>query len=395
MSERIHSTENTPVEGPTVGETTPATRPANSRRKTFAWLAVGTVAVAVTAVGAFQVWKQGNLSAQPAAEQLTPEQMAQKLAQLHQRPVARVGKQVVTYNMVAEECFVRHGEEILDSIVNRLMIHQACQERGLEVSNAEVDAEVMKIAQKFNLTPENWYSMLKAERNLSPLQYRRDVIWPMLALKKLAGDTVDATNEDLQKAFETSYGPRVQARMIMVDQMKVATEVWSQAQQNPEEFERLAQKYSIEPNSKALGGTIPPIRQHVGNPTLITAAFKLRKGEVSPVINLGPRMVILKCEGHTDPIVKQMTPEIRQELYNMIIEEKTQEAVANIFEQLKQQVRVDNYLKDTTTGGVQQASSQQPAATSPRPAGTQLPGGNQVQRAAATTTTQQPAPVRQ
>ncbi len=70
------------------------------------------------------------------------------------------------------------------------------------MTKEEVDQEVARIAQKFKLTPDNWYAMLEAERNLTAMQYRRDVIWPMLALKKIAGNKIDVTEADLQKGFE-------------------------------------------------------------------------------------------------------------------------------------------------------------------------------------------------
>jgi len=57
-------------------------------------------------------------------------------------------------------------------------------------SEAEVNEEVVKISGKFGLDPAEWVKMLQAERNITPEQYRRDIIWPMLALKKLLQDFV-------------------------------------------------------------------------------------------------------------------------------------------------------------------------------------------------------------
>jgi foldase protein PrsA len=336
-------------------------------RKQLVWVLGGAATAAVLTVAVTQFLRPDGLSADDVRE-ATNRQLAEQRAKLRQRPLARVGRHVVNYDMVADEAFIQYGNEVLENVINRLVIQQACEDRGVSVSLAEVDAEVLRISQKFNLTPDNWYAMLQAERNISPLQYRRDIIWPMLALKKLAGETVDVTQADLQKGFESNYGPRVQVRMIMLDNFRHAESVWSEAKQNPADFERLAQKHSIEPNSRALGGTVPPIRKHVGNPQIVEAAFKLKVGEISPVLQAAPgRWVLLKCEGFTEPKVKQMTPEVQQELYTSLVEEKTQLAIARVFEDIKKQVRVDNYLKDITTGGVQQASGEQPAGSTQPP----------------------------
>ena len=73
----------------------------------------------------------------------------------------------------------RHGDEVLENLINRRIIQQACSAQGIEVSEAEVDAEILKIAKKFNLDPVAWLQMLQAERNVSPSHYRRDIIWPL------------------------------------------------------------------------------------------------------------------------------------------------------------------------------------------------------------------------
>ena len=374
MSERNHSTPdqaapNFPMEEATspAGPTpTPApTNRAASRRNKLFWIVSGTVtAVALTAIG-FQLLRQSEAVAETAEDAAARQAQTEKINKLRQRPLARVGKKVINYDTVANECFIRYGDEVLETMKNRLIIQQACEERGIEITAQQVDAEVLKIAKKFNLTPDNWYAMLHSERGLTPLQYRTDVIWPMLALKALAGNTVDVTKDDLAKAFESAYGPRVEAKLIMLDNFRHAESVWAEAKKNPEDFERLAQEHSIEPNSRALGGTVPPIRKHAGNSEIVKRAFKMQPGEVSPVIQVAPgRFVILKCEGFTDPVVKEMTPEVQQELYSSLLEEKTQVAVAKVFEQLKKEIRVDDYLKDMTTGGhVQQASGQEPAGT--------------------------------
>jgi foldase protein PrsA len=300
------------------------------------------------------------------------------------QPLARVGRQLISYEEVAQECVERYGKDILDQIINRTIIQQACVDRNITVTEAEVDKEIMTIAQKFKLTPEQWYQMLQAERNLTPLQYRRDIIWPMLALKRLAGTKISVDQKDIDMAFERDFGPKVKARMIMLDNFRRANEVWEQAVKNPQDFERLVQQHSIEPNSKALGGAIPPIRRHAGNDNLENAAFRLRKGEISPIVQVGPqiqpRFVILLCEGRTEKVVDELDDELYQQLYVQLMEEKTQEAVASIFDQLKKEARVDNYLTNTSSGGMQQTSGTRPSeqrnAAPPRTAGNPKPTTN-------------------
>ncbi|RMG36334.1 MAG: peptidylprolyl isomerase [Planctomycetota bacterium] len=290
--------------------------------------------------------------------------------------VTHNGRQaLISMEDLARECILRVGPEVLDNIINRTLIQLACEQRGIVVTQEEVDQEIVRIAKQFDLTVDNWLKMLKAQRDITPEEYRRDVIWPMLALKKLTGKTVTVTEDELQRAFYRHYGPRVKAKMIMLDNIRRANDIWQKVTRNPESFERLAREYSIEPNSRALDGQIPPIPMFSGNDKLEEAAFKLRPGEISGIIQLGVNQyVILKCEGRTEQIVKSIDePGIREELTEELRRQKTQELIAKTFDSIKKQARIDNYLTGVTTGPVTQTSGEgagaghvrQPGATSP------------------------------
>lgn len=281
--------------------------------------------------------------------------------------LATVNNQAITYDVVARECFNRHGEEVLDTLINRLIIQQACQQKGISITAEQVQAEVAESAKKFNLPLDTWYQMLQAERGLTIEQYHNDVIWPMLALKKLAGQDMEVTEQEMQVGFERDYGERVKARMILIEgNHRQAGQIWEMCRTNPDDFDRIAMEHSSDPNSRPLGGTIPPIRKHGLDENVESAAFKLKTGEISGVIQVDQnRYVILKCEGRTEPIVTDIR-EVWNDLYKQLSEEKTQVAVAKVFEKIKAESRVDNLLTRTTTGRQQAPAIRQASGTVPQ-----------------------------
>lgn len=344
-------------------------------KRGFAIVAVVAVAAAVCGGVIFQVMQAEQGIAADGRETAQPADNAGKAkvgTATKSAPYARVNGELITHDIVAAECLERHGAEVLDGIINRTIIQQACRAKGVEVSAAEVNAEVMRIAKRFELPVESWYQMLQAERNITPMQYQRDVIWPMLALKKLAGENIEITEKDMQQAFLREYGPRVKAKMIMLDNFNRAKEIWAQAQAKPEDFGRLAREHSVEPTSRALDGDIPPIRRYSGNEDLVEAAFNLKEGEISAIRQAGQpgenRYVILLSKGQTEPIVK--FEEVKEELHAQLHEQKVQESVANLFEKLKEQSRIDNLLTNTSTSNtnIQRTSGTAPAA--PKAGGT-------------------------
>ncbi|HUE12735.1 MAG TPA: peptidylprolyl isomerase, partial [Planctomycetaceae bacterium] len=215
----------------------------------------------------------------------------------------------------------------------------------------------VKIAKKFDIDPANWLRIIQSERHLSELQYKEDIIWPMLALKRLAGNEVKITEEEMQHVFVREYGERVKARMIMCDKLQRAQDAWNLVMKDPSTFGKVARERSIEPTSKALDGQIQPIRRFAGNDNLEKEAFKLEEGHISGIIDVSTpearRYVILLCEGHTTPIVKSMDePMIQEQVRKILTDEKTQVAVAKVFERLKKDAQIDNFLTNTSSRGI-------------------------------------------
>ncbi len=267
------------------------------------------------------------------------------------QPAVRINGTVITREVLARECLEQFGQKVLESVINRTIIQQACEERGIQVTDSEVIAEVNRISKKVGLATDEWYRMIQAERGLTPYQYHRDVIWPLLALRKLAGEDVKITKEMMQEAYVDNYGPRVRARMIVVDNQRRGEELLRKLAEDPDQFEELARNYSVEPNSRALGGSIPPIRRYSGaHEEIRRAAFRMKKpGQISPLLQVGPRQyAILKYEGRTDP-VEHDKEEVKAILYEELREREIQLQVAATFDKLKKQARIDNYLTGETT----------------------------------------------
>lgn len=362
------------------------------QKSTSLWLITGSLAVLLAGGLGFQVWRAQAGSAAEEPGKVTVSKGQTAVAPVKREAAAKVtkgGRAIsIPLDDVAKECLARVGNDVLDSMINRAVIQLACEEVGITITEAEVEQEIIRISKQFNIPTETWLQMLQTERNVSPEQYKRDVIWPMLALKKLAGDKVAVTEDDMHKAFSRQFGPRVKCRMIMVDNIRRANEIWQKANLHKDDFPRLAREHSIDPNSRAMEGLVPPIARYAGNPELEDAAFKLKEGDISGIVSVGfNRYVILKCEGFTEQKVQDPT-EVKDMLYKDLVEEKVQESVAKLFEGLKKSSRIDNYWNNTTTGDVKQVSGAQPAPQGPKtgsgvqPATGLKPGANLVPQSA-------------
>ena len=91
---------------------------------------------------------------------------------------------------------------------------------------------------------------------------------------------------------------------------------------------------------------MPPIQRHGGQPLMEKEAFALQPGEMSGVIQVGENFVILLCEGYTTPMNVKFS-EVRQPLYDDLLEKKQRIAMAREFEHIKDMAQIDNYLAGT------------------------------------------------
>jgi parvulin-like peptidyl-prolyl isomerase len=278
---------------------------------------------------------------------------------------AIINNQKITIVELAEECIDRHGTDVLEGTVNRKLLDQAMRKRNIKVGDAEIDAEIGRAALSMGQAKPNgqpdieaWLDHVTKNEHITREVYVRDEVWPSAALKKLIGDTVKITPQDLQKGYEANYGPKVQCRAIVVNNQRRAQEIWEKAREKPtvKNFGDLAEQYSIEAGSRSLRGEVPPIQKNGGQPLLEQEAFTLQPGELSGVIQVGGTYVILFCEGYTKPI-KTSFQEVKDLLYRDIHEKKLRLAMAKTFDQLKDDAHIDNFL----TGNIKSAKKEEQA----------------------------------
>jgi parvulin-like peptidyl-prolyl isomerase len=264
---------------------------------------------------------------------------------------AMVNGQPVMLQQLAEECLARNGREVLHRMVMRTIVANALKRHQQTVSEAEIDAEIARAAVAAGFVKdgkpevEKWIKVFTQQQQVSDNSYRQDIVWPTVALKKLVANKVKVTEEDMQKGFEANYGPRVRCRAIVLDNHRRAQQVWDAARRDPslKNFGRLAGEFSIEEGSRALEGQVPPIQMHGGQPALESAAFALKPGEISGVIALADKFVILYCEGRTTPVIVNQA-DVAQELRADLHEKKFRVAMAEELERLQSAAEVNNLL---------------------------------------------------
>lgn len=280
---------------------------------------------------------------------------------------AIVNRQEITRDVLAEQCIARFGLQTLEGEINRKLLEVALQQSNLQVTAADEQAEIGRAAAYYGFVTEtgqpdvrSWLENVLTEDGATEELYVQDAVWPTVALKKLVETTVQISDEDLQQAFETFYGPRVEILAIVCSNFRTAKEVWEMARQNPTEqfFGELAAQYSVEPTSRSNYGKVPPIKKYGGQPKLEEVAFQLQPGEMSGVVEVNDQHIILRSQGFTNPVVQDIS-EVRNELYQDVLEKKLRVAMRQKMDELMRSASIQNFLED---GGLPQTVSQTPTS---------------------------------
>jgi len=262
--------------------------------------------------------------------------------------VAVVNGDPISRKTLADATVDRFGREVLDTMINQHLILQACQRNGVEVTKQEVSDEIRRIAKKFNLSLDSYLQLLKKERDISPNEYSSEVVWPMLALRRLVAKQIKVTEDEFNRQYISQYGEAVKCRMIMLADRAKADATHHQVNANPASFAAVAKQISEDETSASVGGLIPPIRRYNGDSRLEEAAFALQNSQISPVLQLGDQWIILQAvrriAAHNPQ--PQAMPLIKEQIKDRIRDSKMKSAASKLFASLQEEAKVVHVLGD-------------------------------------------------
>jgi parvulin-like peptidyl-prolyl isomerase len=90
-------------------------------------------------------------------------------------------------------------------------------------------------------------------------------------------------------------------------------------------------------------------------------AFRLQPGELSGIISVADKYLILRCLGRTQPVVRDFAA-VEGELRRDLLEKKMRLAMADEFDRLKEAAQIDNFLTGTSQPGKRATPAALPAA---------------------------------
>ena len=262
--------------------------------------------------------------------------------------LAIVNGSSITRQEVANESMRRFGSEVLESLINKMLVFSECQRLGITITEQDVNDELSKNAAKLGWTAERYIKLQCDERNITVDRLKRDILWSELALRKLAESQTQVSPQEVTERIEFEFGPKVQIRQLVVNTEEEATQLHAAAVADPASFEKLCKDYSVDRNSAALGGLLPPVRQNSGFPDFENMAFSLKPGQISQPFPVEEQFIVMKCIRQIprtelqEADVAAASERIKAEIGR----DKLRGAALKMFEQMQANAKIVNVMND-------------------------------------------------
>jgi len=257
--------------------------------------------------------------------------------------VATVDDEAITANELYQAMLKQYGAQTVDQLITERLINRAAAEANIEVTEADVNAEIDKI--KANFPDEATFNQ-QLELAGFTLESLKEQMEPQVKLTKLVEPQVQVTDEDLQTYYDENKAnyetpEQVRASHILVDSREEAEEILAQLKGGAD-FAKLAQERSKD-GSAANGGDLDFFGRGAMVAPFEEAAFALEVGAISDVVESEFGFHIIKV---TDKRAAGTTPfedvkeEIRETLHSQRLSERTQTYI----EELRTAAKIENSL---------------------------------------------------
>ncbi|CAM4486965.1 peptidyl-prolyl cis-trans isomerase [Paenibacillus tarimensis] len=174
------------------------------------------------------------------------------------RPIARVGKQIITAGNLQVELIKQHGESVLKQLMLREAVRLEAEALNLSVSQDEVRSALEQAMEGYD-SERAFYDAMREQLGMNEEAVREDTEYRLL-LEKVATAAIEVPEEDVEAYLaehpeELGPSERVTLSWIVRSTKQEASDILQRWLEG-ESFETLASAYSIDEFTADNGGWI-------------------------------------------------------------------------------------------------------------------------------------------
>jgi peptidyl-prolyl cis-trans isomerase C len=247
--------------------------------------------------------------------------------------------------------------QLVDQLVALTLLSQESVARKVNVPDADVDGRVAQVKGQF--PNEQAFTAALAERQMTPDKLKSEIRQQMQAMKLVEteiGPTVTVTDADVNDFYTKNPDKFQEPEAVHVAHILIRTpdgaddaakkKARAEAQtvlaqlKKGGDFAALAKQHSQDPGSAANGGDLGFVPKGQTVPAFEQAAFALKAGQISGIVESPFGFHIIKMFAHRDARTVPLQ-EVKPQVEQFLKQQKTQEKTSAFIEKLKAKAKVE------------------------------------------------------
>jgi parvulin-like peptidyl-prolyl isomerase len=244
----------------------------------------------------------------------------------------------------AEARLLDFQQRLLDNMINGVLIRQAAEEMGIDVSDSDVDEQIEELKAGFETEEQFDEALAQAGMDMDALRTQiEDQLLTEALLEELNSDT-EVAEEEITAYYAANTAQfqeeaAVNASHILFnpDDKATAEEVLVQVNEGGD-FAALAKEHSQDPVSAENGGDLGwPTTPYV--PEFQAAADKLEIGEISGLVETTYGWHIIKLNDRRDSRQKELD-EVRDQIEQIILQQLNADSYQEFLNELRDEAEI-------------------------------------------------------
>lgn len=325
-----------------------------SSNRTYIYIAVAVVAVIVIALLAFSGTSNKNVAAKVNGEKIEKAALDEQVAQLQkQYPDMFKGTD-------GEGRLLDFKQRLLDNLIDQELVAQAAKDRGIQVSDEEVNKQIEQLKAGFKDAAQFQAALKSANMTEESLKEQiRNQLMTQKIIESLSKDVKIAEKDmksyyDKNKAqFQQQAAKRTSVILFKPQEKDLAEKVLGQLRDGGD-FAALAKKYSADSATASKGGDKGwPLTASVG--AYEDAVKKLDKGEISDLVRVNEGWYIIKVTDARKASTKTYA-EVKSEIEQVLIQQKRADAYQKFLDELRKKAKIEIMIDELKASATPAAS---------------------------------------
>lgn len=280
-------------------------------------------------------------------------------------PIAQLETQVAQLKKQYPEMFTGADGEgrlldfkqrLLDNMINQKLIEQAAKEKGITISDADVDKQIKQLKAGFKDDAQFQQALTSAGMTEVSLRAQiRDQLVTQKIIDSLAKNAT-VTEAEMQAyyaknkvQYQQKAAKRAEHILFKPEDKKKAQEVLDQVESGGD-FAALAKKYSIDTATASKGGDLGwPTTAYV--PEFETALTKLKKGETSALVKTPYGYHIIRVTD-TRKASQQTFEEVKAQIEQVLLAQKKNDAYTKFLDGLRAKAKIEILAEDLKASNI-------------------------------------------